>query len=68
LAILPKLLQKIANLQNINFETDKPVGIQNRIVDNFQLSELGFIPSVSIEEGLLKTYDWYLANVDVIRR
>ncbi len=52
----------------LRFVSDKPIGIPSRVVDNKQLTLLGFSPSVPIEEGLINTYNWYSSNIKNIRR
>jgi UDP-glucose 4-epimerase len=37
---------------------DKP-GTKRRVPDITKLNKLGYTPSVTLEEGLKKTYDWY---------
>lgn len=37
---------------------DKP-GTKRRVPDISKLNKLGYTPSVTLEEGLKKTYDWY---------
>lgn len=57
-----------AGIKELRFSADKPVGIPSRIVDNEKLSLLGFQPSISIEEGLVNTYNWYVSNIKDIRK
>lgn len=65
---IAETIAKIAGIKEIKFASDKPVGIPCRVVDNTQLKQLGFTPSVSIEAGLLRTYQWYSSNLGIIRR
>lgn len=58
----------IAGITQLHFVSDKPVGILSRVVDNKQLISLGFAPSISIEDGLASTYNWYASNIGNIRR
>lgn len=58
----------IAGIAQLHFASDKPVGIPSRVVDNKQLISLGFVPSISIEDGLSSTYNWYASNIGNIRR
>lgn len=43
---------------------NKPVGPRNRVADATKLKSLGWQPSVTFEEGLKKTIDWYLSTHD----
>ena len=57
-----------SGVKNIRFATDKPTGIPRRVVNNQRLLDLGFKPSVSMEEGLMETYRWYANNLEIVRR
>lgn len=57
-----------AGVKQLHFDSSKPVGIPRRVVDNQKLTRLGFVPSISIEDGLARTYNWYAANSATIRR
>ena len=46
--------------RNFNFDMSKPVGVFSRAADVSCSRELlGWEPSVSVEEGLRRTIDWY---------
>ncbi|MGX5804455.1 NAD-dependent epimerase/dehydratase family protein [Bradyrhizobium sp. Arg314] len=57
-----------AGVSDVRFNVDRPVGIKTRIVDNSQLRSVGFVPEVSIECGLARTYKWYDGNQAGIRQ
>ena len=45
----------------INFDTSKPNGQPRRCLDTSKAEkELGFVAETSFEEGLKKTYNWYM--------
>lgn len=46
----------------IDFQTDKPVGPANRVADATAIKALGWKPSVTFEEGLRRTIDWYIST------
>lgn len=49
----------------MNYMTDKPVGVRHRAADTTRAEELlGWEPKYSLEEGLAETIDWYTANRD----
>lgn len=53
----------------ITYVTDRPGHDARYAIDPTKLeNELGWSPSVTFEEGLAKTIDWYLANTDWIER
>ena len=45
---------------SIRFDTSKPDGTPRKLVDVSRLNALGWRPKVSLEEGLKRTYRWYL--------
>jgi GDP-L-fucose synthase len=47
----------------IVWDTTKPAGDVRRILDTSKINNYGFTPSVSLEDGLKKTLDWYINNV-----
>jgi GDP-L-fucose synthase len=64
---LAETIANIAGISQLIFSTDKPVGIPRRVVDNSQLTHLGFTQSIPIEKGLALTYEWYVSNTNNIR-
>ncbi|MGL4414132.1 GDP-mannose 4,6-dehydratase, partial [Roseinatronobacter monicus] len=47
----------------ITFVTDRPGHDARYAIDPTRIrQELGWRPSVTVEEGLARTVDWYLAN------
>ena len=49
----------------IDYNGMKLVGPESRPIDPARMrDELGWRPSVTVEEGLARTVDWYLANED----
>jgi dTDP-glucose 4,6-dehydratase len=49
--------------KTINFVTDRPGHDRRYAIDSYKIkTELGWSPSVSFEEGLERTVDWYMEN------
>ena len=49
----------------MNYMTDKPVGVRHRAADTTRAEELlGWEPEYTLREGLAETIDWYTANRD----
>ena len=46
----------------IRFNTNRPNGTQRKLLDSTRISELGWKPQVSLEDGIASTYDWFLAH------
>jgi GDP-L-fucose synthase len=45
------------------FDTSKPDGAARRLMDASRLRGLSWTPSVDLDEGLKRTYNWYLEHV-----
>ena len=52
----------------IEFDTSKPDGAPRKLMDVSRLKSLGWQYEISLEEGLARTYDWFLANQDNFRK
>ena len=46
----------------IIFDTSKPDGIQQKLLDITKLSDLGWKAQIPLEVGIAKAYDWYLQS------
>jgi len=53
---------------NIAFDTSKPDGAPRKLMNVDRLKELGWQSSISLEQGLSETYQWFLANQDSFRK
>ena len=45
---------------NLTFDTTKPDGSPRKLIDVSRLSNMGWEYNIGLEEGLKKTYKWYL--------
>ena len=45
------------------FDSTKPNGTPRKLLDVSRIESLGWRPRISLEEGLKKTYEWFLENV-----
>ena len=63
---IKELVEKIKIVVNfqgeIVFNKDYPDGNPRKLIDSSKINELGWTPTVNIEEGLKQTYDWYLRS------
>jgi UDP-glucose 4-epimerase len=51
--------------EEIDYMTDKPVGVRHRAANTSRAEELlGWEPECTLEEGIDDTLDWYVANRD----
>ncbi len=64
---LTELVAGEAGITDVRYQSDKPVGIQSRVVDNTLLVELGFTQSISLKSGIESLYKWYSDNVKGVR-
>ena len=65
---LAKIIAKVIGFKgDINFDASKPDGSPRKLLDVSRLTTMGWKSSIDLEQGLSKTYDWYLDNVDSIR-
>lgn len=47
----------------IGFDSSKPDGMLRKIVDTTKINKLGWNATISLEDGIKKTYQWYLENI-----
>jgi len=64
---IAELSNKIAKIVEYNgkieFDTSQPDGTPQKLLDVSRLKNLGWQPSISLEEGIKLAYGWYLKNV-----
>lgn len=60
---LVETVAKVIDYQgNIEFDSSKPDGTPRKLMDVSRLENLGWKAKTSLEDGLIKTYEWFLAN------
>ena len=60
IAELAELIRKIVGYDgDIQFDTSKPDGTPRKLLDTARLTKLGWQPSIELEEGIARTYEWY---------
>ena len=58
-----QLIRSIVGYEGeIAWDTDKPDGTARKVMDVSRLSKLGWGEQHSLEQGILKTYQWFLEN------
>ena len=61
---LAELIAKIVGYQGkIRFDTSKPDGTPRKLLDVSKLASLGWQPTIGLEEGIKKTYGWFLSSL-----
>tara|TARA_B100001996_G_scaffold310173_1_gene251877 strand:+ start:2413 stop:3342 length:930 start_codon:yes stop_codon:yes gene_type:complete len=48
---------------NILFDDSKPDGNPRKLLDSEYINSLGWVSSTSLDDGLIKTYEWFCNNV-----
>lgn len=48
----------------LSFDTSKPDGTPRKLLDTSKLAQLGWRPSISLEDGLKDAYEWFSKHVD----
>lgn len=60
---IAELAQAIAGVVGfegaIRFDTSKPDGTPRKLLDTSRMTALGWVPRISLSQGLRSTYDWY---------
>ena len=60
---LAHLIKKVVGYQGeVVFDAEKPDGTYRKKMNNTQLRNIGFSAKTNLEQGLKKTYAWYLEN------
>jgi len=65
---LADLIKQVVDFPGkLTFDATKPDGTPRKLLDVSKLHSLGWKHSISLEEGLRDTYQWYLEHVNDIR-
>lgn len=57
---LAELIRDVVGFDgDIELDSSKPDGTPRKLLDTSKLSSLGWTPSISLEEGIRQTYQWY---------
>ena len=61
---LAETIQRVTGHQgNILWDASKPNGTPRKLMDGSKMKELGWAYSTELEEGIKKTYHWFLDNI-----
>ena len=62
---LAELIQKVTGHQGeIEWDSSKPDGTPRKLMDISKMHDLGWKHQVELEEGIRKTYNWFLENIE----
>ena len=65
---LAETIQNVTGYQGeIIWDTSKPDGTQRKLLDVSKMNDMGWEYSVELEDGIKKTYSWFLKNIDLIK-
>jgi GDP-L-fucose synthase len=65
---LAETIQKITGHQGeIIWDATKPDGTPRKLMDITKMHDLGWKHQVNLEEGIQKTYDWFLEHINEIK-
>ena len=59
-----KIAKIIGFKGKIDFVINKPDGIKRKYLDSSKINSIAWIVNVSLDEGIKKTYKWFLENYD----
>ncbi|KAF3452906.1 hypothetical protein FNV43_RR03339 [Rhamnella rubrinervis] len=61
---LAELVKEVVGFEGeLVWDKTKPDGTPRKLMDSSKLAGLGWTPKVSLKDGLIDTYKWYLENV-----
>jgi GDP-L-fucose synthase len=52
----------------LRFDLSKPDGAPRKLLDTSRLTALGWVPKITLDDGLISTYQWFLAHLDGMRQ
>jgi len=63
---LAEIIQEVIGFEgDVVFDSSKPDGMPQKLLDVTKLKELGWIYTTTLKEGIKKTYQWYLDNYHI---
>jgi GDP-L-fucose synthase len=66
---LAETIQKVIGHQGkILWDANKPDGTPRKLMDVSKMKEIGWRYSTELEEGIKKTYTWFLKNMDSLKK
>ena len=66
---LAETIQKVTGHQGkILWDASKPDGTPRKLMNVSKMKELGWEYTTELEDGIKKTYQWFLENIDTIKK
>ncbi|MBT8331974.1 MAG: hypothetical protein KJP06_06555 [Deltaproteobacteria bacterium] len=50
----------------VSWNTAKPDGTPRKLLDSTRITQLGWTPRIGLDEGIKRTYYWYLAQSELV--
>lgn len=60
--------QIVGHRGEIIWDSTKPDGTPRKLMDSSKMNQLGWKHQVGLEEGIEETYNWFLANVENVKK
>jgi GDP-L-fucose synthase len=61
---LAETVARVTEFQgNIEWDSSKPDGTPQKLLDTSRINQLGWMPSISLEDGIRHTYEWFLEKI-----
>lgn len=60
--------QTVGHTGEIKWDSTKPDGTPRKLMDVSKMADAGWKASTALEEGIQKTYTWFLANQDTFKK
>lgn len=68
IADLARTIAQVTGFEGrISYDATKPDGAPRKLLDVSRLTNMGWQASISLEEGIHQTYDWFLSNQGSLR-
>lgn len=68
IAELAQTMKRVVDFEGgIRFDIDKPDGTPRKLLDTSRLTHLGWRAEIDLEQGLERTYKWFLENENSLR-
>lgn len=66
---LAQLIKRVVGFKGkIVWNKSRPDGVYRKLLDTTKIQKFGWRHKINLEEGIGKTYDWYVNNIDNIRK
>ena len=60
---MTKIMAKVVGYKgHVKFDSNKPDGAPRKLLDTRLINHLGWRHRIELEDGLVKTYDWFKRN------